>query len=103
MPSDSAESDFILRLGELFEEVDKSAYARHAAGAKEYGPFKFLENDTLEMLLEELYDIINYARYTAVKVKLLQEFLARQATDILPTDPQGGTFIPITEMGFKKS
>jgi hypothetical protein len=55
------------------------AHERHEAGATEYGKFKFLENDTLDMLVEELADIVNYCTYTAVKVRLLQRFLAEQA------------------------
>jgi hypothetical protein len=52
---------------------------RHETGAQEYGPFKFLENDTLEMLEEELADIANYARYTFIKVQMLRESLAKHA------------------------
>jgi len=53
---------------------------RHKTGAEEYGAFKFLENDTLDMLCEELADISNYARYTFIKVKLLQAALAEAAS-----------------------
>lgn len=55
---------------------------RHQTGAEEYGPFKFLENDTLGMLEEELADIANYARYTFIKVRMMRLALAGEATKL---------------------
>jgi len=45
---------------------------RHDMGAEKYGPVKFLELDSIQMALEEVADLANYARYTFIKLWLLQ-------------------------------
>jgi hypothetical protein len=47
-------------------------------GAEKYGPVKFLEVDSLEMAMEEVIDLGNYARYTFIKLYLLQKALSKQ-------------------------
>lgn len=42
-------------------------------GAEKYGEFTWLSNDTLGMLMEELLDVVNYARYTFIRMYLLAE------------------------------
>jgi len=54
----------------LFERM---THDRHAMGREKYGVLTFLEMPTLEMALEELADLANYARYTFVKVALLRD------------------------------
>lgn len=90
---------FVTYLNRLFDQVEQDAADRHNAGAEKYGSFKFLTADTLEELYEEVLDLINYGRYTAVKVKLLQEALAEAAaeTEGSQTTP-AGTFIPTAEV-----
>jgi hypothetical protein len=82
----------------LFEEVNSETIERDVEGATKYGPLKFLGADTLQEALEEVLDLINYARYTAVKIKLLQEYLAQQAAALEPEDSTGAVFIPTSEM-----
>jgi hypothetical protein len=53
--------------------------ARHELGEKKYGPGKFLKVDTMEEALFELADLANYACYTFVKIRLLQERIGREA------------------------
>lgn len=57
---------------EAAEEFDELCKNRHDLGEKKYGPAKFLTVDTLEEALFELADLSNYARYTFVRVRLLQ-------------------------------
>jgi hypothetical protein len=52
---------------------------RHEKGAEKYGPGKFLTVDTLEEALFELADLSNYARYSFIRIRLLQMMLAEQA------------------------
>lgn len=91
-------------LNGLFEDVDQEAFNRHEEGAKQYGSLKFLGADTLQEALEEVLDLINYARYTAVKIKVLQMHLAQEASAIGDTEPQGGAFISTSDLlkGFDK-
>jgi hypothetical protein len=56
-------------------EFDAMCMERHEKGSEKYGPGKFLTVDTLEEALFELADLSNYARYTFVRVKLLQQKL----------------------------
>ena len=55
---------------ELFE---KMTHDRHRMGNEKYGRLTFLQMPTLEMALEELADLANYARYSFVKVALLRD------------------------------
>lgn len=55
---------------------DEQCNKRHEAGAAEYGPVEFLKRNTLEMAMEEVIDLANYARYTFIKLALLNEDLS---------------------------
>jgi hypothetical protein len=58
---------------ELSLEFDEATMARHRMGAEKYGPGKFLTVDTLQEALDEVVDLANYARYTYIRLRLLQE------------------------------
>ena len=64
------------------EEYDRKIDERHEMGAKKYGAGKFLVVDTIQEALDEIVDLGNYARYTFIKLRLLQESIAAQ----LPPD-----------------
>jgi hypothetical protein len=81
----------------LFEKVETDAYDRHSEGAEKYGPLKFLGADTLQELYEEVLDLINYGRYTAVKVLMLQMALAEEAAPLVQGDTTGA-FIPTSKL-----
>jgi hypothetical protein len=97
--------EFLQHLQRLFEKVETDSYERHEAGAEKYGPLKFLGADTLQELYEEILDLINYGRYTAVKVLMLQHALADEAAPLVDSDTTGAPgFIPTSELmgkGFK--
>lgn len=57
------------------DEFDLRTAERHEAGAKKYGPGKFLEVNTLEEAMQEVLDLGNYARYTYIKLYLLNQYL----------------------------
>jgi len=66
---------------------------RHEEGARKYGPGKFLTVDTFQEALEEIVDLANYARYTYIKVRMLQYAVALAITE---------NQVPITDQGFAK-
>jgi hypothetical protein len=45
---------------------------RYKTGEQEYGHLTWLTADTVDMAIEELADIVNYAAFTAVKLKILK-------------------------------
>lgn len=97
--SDEERAEFVEHLKQLFMDVDEEAYMRHMDGAVKYGPLKFLGADTLQEAYEELLDLINYARYTAVKVKLLQVAVAERAADVEGSETTGvSQFVPTYEL-----
>lgn len=49
---------------------------RHDAGADTYGSFAFLGKNTVEEAMEEVLDLANYARYTYIKLYLMNVQLA---------------------------
>jgi hypothetical protein len=68
----------------LSDEFDEMCRARHEMGAEKYGPVKFLEIDSWQMMLEEITDLANYARYTFIKIRLLQEGTPAVEVEIIP-------------------
>jgi hypothetical protein len=83
---------------ELSEEFDAMTLARHEMGAEKYGPVRFTEVDSIQMALEEIVDLSNYARYTYIKLRLLQ--IRLQTGDIVF---DGSTAQPTQEfMTFRK-
>jgi hypothetical protein len=81
---------------EAADEFDELCKHRHALGEKKYGAGKFLTVDTLEEALFELSDLSNYAKYTFIRVRLLQAqleginegVLVEDFTKDLPEAPQ---------------
>lgn len=59
------------QIQQLFQLFDKTCAERHAFGAKKYGELDYLDNEVAKMMLEELADVANYARYAFVKVCIL--------------------------------
>ena len=62
---------------ELIQSIEKEfgwlVEERRRQGAKEYGEYKFLDKNTLDMMYEELSDIVNYCTFTYVKLRILEE------------------------------
>jgi len=75
---------------DLSSEFDVRCEERHALGQEKYGAGAFLMADTMEMALEEILDLANYARYTYIRVRLLQESIRAQvAANQQPSAQQG--------------
>lgn len=53
-------------------EFDNACSDRMAYGKEKYGPGKFLTVDTLQEALYELMDLANYAKFTFIRIRLLQ-------------------------------
>lgn len=97
MPSDgSMQGDLAALIQQASNDLDEACLRRHEKGQEKYGELTFLENDTVEMAMEEVADMMNYLRYTWIKLWLLQRAVARHATAHPATDRQG--FIPIKEL-----
>lgn len=56
-------------------EYDRALEQRRLLGAQKYGDEKFLTVDTIDEAMQELIDLGNYARYTYIKLRALQEKL----------------------------
>lgn len=73
------------KLRELIEEAsatfDVMTADRHDAGSEKYGPLKFLEANTVEEAMFELADLANYARYTFIKLYILNQTLDDKLAD----------------------
>lgn len=66
-------------LQQYSDEFDEMTLARHRKGAEKYGPGKFLSVDTMQEALYELADLANYARYTFIKIRTLQDRIALES------------------------
>jgi hypothetical protein len=77
---------------QLSEEFDTVCADRHEMGAEKYGALKFVEKDTIQEMIEELVDLANYTRYTYIKLRMMQDYMAMGAE--VPQDTLGrGGFI----------
>lgn len=86
----TSEGEEVARLINTFgSEFWEMVQARHELGEKKYGPGKFLRVDTMEEALFELADLANYACYTFVRIRMLQNALQQMgAPDFAKTlDP----------------
>lgn len=59
-------------------EFDILTAKRHAMGEEKYGPGTFLGVDTMQEAMDEVADLANYARYTYIKLRVLQEKVKAQ-------------------------
>lgn len=75
---------FTRKLQELAEEYENLRQSRHAMGQEKYGPFSFLERDTVQDVLEEIADAGNYLLYLYIKIRLIES-----AYNVPPTDKLG--------------
>lgn len=71
------------------EEFDRRTQERHDAGAEKYGPLKFLEANVVEEAMQEILDLANYARYTFIKLWLMNVALDKEIGDKAITLPDG--------------
>jgi hypothetical protein len=86
-------------LQQASDEFDRWCQERHERGAEEYGAFNFFKVDTVQMAMEEVADLANYARYTFIKLYVLQHALNDNmgpATTSTGTMPEG-KFVPTKE------
>ena len=63
------------KIQEYFREFEEECRKRMAMGAEQYGPTEFLNRNVLQMAMEELCDMANYAKMKYAKLSLLEEAL----------------------------
>lgn len=88
----ASEMDNANLLQQLSDEFDTSCQARHEMGEVKYGAGTFLKTDTLQHALDEVTDLANYARYTYIKLRLMQLGIAEYV-------PNGEVTEPIVDSG----
>lgn len=76
-------------LQSFVDEFAAMCQQRHEMGAEKYGPVKFLSIDSLQMALEEVVDLANYAMYTYIKLRILQDKWKASAGDVVVLGRQG--------------
>jgi hypothetical protein len=81
------QKELIVVAEQLFEQM---CLDRHRAGNQKYGKFTFLEMPTVQMAMEEVVDLANYARYTFIKLALLQDAIRQvQNNSLLGGEAEG--------------
>lgn len=96
-PEEVAADQMKVMIEEANVYFDQMTQDRHDMGAEKYGSVNFLEVDSIQMALEEVADLANYARYTFIKLRLLQQTLGRLSETEwekpkMPVGPQ--SFVP---------
>lgn len=76
------------KLQQYSDEFTDLTLERHEFGEQKYGPGTFLTKDTMYEALLELADLSNYARYTYMRIRALQDALANhpEGSDVLHKD-----------------
>lgn len=74
-------TDMQERINKFNTQFDEETYARFVAGEEKYGPGTWLKVDTLQHAIDEVLDLANYARFTYIKLRLLQEDLVEFLAD----------------------
>jgi len=84
----------VLRAAEV--EFDQLLKSRTEAGAQEYGQFAFLERKTLDEAIEEVADLINWARFTGIKLIVLRDTIRQIQAQAVSDGPDG--FVPTSKL-----
>jgi hypothetical protein len=83
-------------LAEADETFIRECSSRLSKGEEQYGSVKFLSVDTLQEAMDEVVDLANYARFTYVKLFVLQKKLDQITKKNPLVDKEG--FTPMKEM-----
>ena len=73
--------DIAAKIQEYSDEFDQKTFERHEQGEQKYGPGTWLGIDTLQHAMDEVLDLANYARFTYIKLRMLQEQIATFQAD----------------------
>ena len=84
--ADAPDNELLQMIMEGNAAFDELVQQRHDAGAEKYGSFKFLGANTLEEAMEEILDLANYARYTYIKLWMLNAQVSEKYGE--PEDPE---------------
>jgi hypothetical protein len=81
LPEPNLTQEQIALIVEAEQLFDSMCAERHKMGNQKYGLLTFLDMPTLQMAMEEVADLSNYARYTFVKLVLLQFAIRKVQAD----------------------
>lgn len=77
-------------------DLDEACLHRHQVGQEKYGELTFFDKDTLAMAMEEIADMMNYMRYTWIKLWLMQRAITKKVQEHPAASKDG--WIPLKEM-----
>jgi hypothetical protein len=86
------------KINEFAVEFDQKAYERHVQGEEKYGPGTWLKIDTLQHAMDEVLDLGNYAKFTYIKLRLLQEQLLEFQADSSIAQAKQGYDGPLSKL-----
>ena len=79
-------------------EFDEKTFERHQQGEEKYGPGTWLGIDTLQHAMDEVLDLANYARFTYIKLRMLQDKLVEFQADGSIARAQAGYDGPLSKL-----
>jgi hypothetical protein len=82
-------SEFKQLLAKADADFVQACVDRMELGEQQYGPFKFMEADTLQEAMDEVIDLVNYGRMTYIKLSLLQANLQKMLAGKPEVDDKG--------------
>jgi hypothetical protein len=80
------------------DEFDQKTFERHEQGEQKYGPGTWLKIDTLQHAMDEVLDLANYARFTYIKLRMLQDQLTEFQSDASIAKAQPGYDGPLAKL-----
>lgn len=72
-------------INEANAEFDRQVQERHDLGAQKYGQLAFLGKNTLEEAMFEVLDLANYARYTFIRLYMMNAQLDEKYGEEAPS------------------
>lgn len=77
----AAAAELTARIHQYTADFFALTQSRHEMGSLKYGPVKFAEANTLVEAMEEVADLANYAMYTYIKLRLMNEAIDKMTQD----------------------
>jgi hypothetical protein len=74
-------TQLIDRINSYSAEFDQKTQERHDEGEKKYGAGSWLGIDTLQHAMDEILDLANYARFSYIKLRMLQDKIGEFQAD----------------------
>jgi hypothetical protein len=91
-------AELVDSINQYSQDFDRLTQQRHDDGEQKYGPGTWLGIDTLQHAIDEVLDLANYARFTYIKLRMLQDQIGKFQADASVAHAQEGYDGPLAKL-----